>query len=258
MKNGMRELRFQSGHNRVANEYYEMLYKQGILFSLKEVTWLSFKQDVMKGVFGILLTFCFCGVFAQNPFSDVPKNPLSPPPPTHLRDVFSTPIDPKPFKGIDGSPFLEDKWLLARIKAVGSAQTYDSIPIKLNIYSNTIYFVKDGEEMQMAMKVEAVKIIDSGSVWNNTVFLCNFDQEPGFYQVVEDGGKLKLLKKLWALIWESQPLNSEKLRRFEIQGDLFLSSGTKLYKSTKACSAIRDAFGQNDKLLDYISQNNLH
>ncbi len=213
----------------------------------------------MKGAFGMVFTFCFCSVLAQNPFGNLPNNQLSPPPPTHLRDVFSTPIDPKPFKGIDGSPFLDDKWLLARIKVVGSAQTYDSISIRLNIYTNAIHFVNaDGEEMQMAMNVEAVKIIDSGSAWNNTVFLCNLDQGgAGFYQVLEDGGKLKLLKKLWVFIWEVQPLNSEKQRKFEIQGDLYLLSGAILYKSSKACSAIRDAFGQNDKLLDYISQNNL-
>jgi hypothetical protein len=175
-----------------------------------------------------------------------------------LRDVFSTHVDPKPRKGIDGSPFVDDNWLLAKIKVPGRTETYDSIPIKLNIYTNAIHFMNDGEEMQMAINVEAVKIIDSGSAWNNTVFLSNFDQGPGFYQVLEDGGKIKLLKKLWMFVWESQPLNSEKIRKFEIQGDLFLSSGTVLYKSTKACSAVRDAFGQNDKLLEYISQNNLH
>lgn len=205
----------------------------------------------MKGVFGIVFTFCFYSALAQSPGT-------RPPPPTFLREVFTTHVDPKPTRGIEGTPFLDDNWLLARIKVPGRAQTYDSISIKLNIYTNSIHFVNtEGEEMQMAIKVEAVKIIDPGSAWNNTVFLSNFDQEPGFFQVLEDGGKLKLLKKLWVFIWETQPLNSEKIRRFEINGDLFLSSGTKLYKSGKLCSAIRDAFDQNDKLLDYISQNNL-
>jgi hypothetical protein len=213
----------------------------------------------MKGAFGILFTFCFYSVLAQNnPFSDVPRNPASPPPPTYLRDVFSTPIDPKPYKGIDGSPFLDDNWLLAKIKVAGRTETYDSIPIKLNIYTNAIHFMNEGEEMQMAVNIEAVKIIDPGSAWNNTIFLSNFDQGPGFYQVLEDGGKLKLLKKLWVFVWEVQPPGLEKQRKFEIQGDLFLSSGTILYKSSKSCSATRDAFGQNEKLLDYISQNNLH
>ena len=216
------------------------------------------KWDIMKGAFGIAFTFCFCSVLAQNPPPNVAITSYSPLPPTFLREVFSTHVDPKPYKGIEGSPFLNDKWALAKIKVAGRAETYDSIPIRLNIYTNTIHFVNaDGEEMQMAIKVEAVKIIDSSSVWNNTVFLSNFDQGPGFYQVLEDGGKLKLLKKLWMFIWESQPLNSEKIRKFEIQGDLFLSSGTVLYKSSKVCSAIREAFGQNDKLLDYISQNGL-
>lgn len=212
----------------------------------------------MKGVFGVVFTFCFYNVLAQSPSGNVSVLPASPPPPTYLREVFSTHIDPKPYKGIEGSPFLDDKWLLARIKVEGRTQTYDSISIKLNVYTNAIHFVNaDGEEMQMAIKVEAVKIIDSGSAWNNTVFLSNFAQGPGFYQVLEDGDKLKLLKKLWVFIWETQPLNSEKQRKFEIQGDLFLSSGAILYKSSKACSTIRDAFGKNDKLLDYISQNNL-
>ena len=212
----------------------------------------------MKGAFGVVFTFCFCSVLAQSPIVNNTGSMSSLPPPTYLREVFSTPIDPKPYKGIEGSPFLDDKWLLARIKVAGNARTYDSLSIRLNIYSNAIHFINaDGEEMQMAVKVEAVKIIDTGSVWNNTVLLSNFDQGPGFYQVLEDGGKLKLLKKLWVFVWETQPLNSEKQRKFEIQGDLYLSSGTILYKPNKSCLSIRDAFGQNDKLLDYISQNNL-
>src|SRR5258706_1508588 len=105
----------------------------------------------MKGVFGIVFTFCFYTVPGQNAPPNVALTSYNPLPPTFLREVFSTHVDPKSSKGIDGSPFLDDNWLLARIKAAGRAETYDSIPIKLNIYTNAIHFVNaDSEEMQMA------------------------------------------------------------------------------------------------------------
>jgi hypothetical protein len=212
----------------------------------------------MRTIFTFLFLACTYALIAQNASYNNSAAPVSYRPPTYVRDIFSTHIDPKPYAGIDGSPFFDDNWLLARIKVLGKTETYDSILIRLNIYNNTVHFKdENGEELQMTEKVEAIKIIDSSSAWNNTVFLSNFSQEPGFYQVLEDGGKLKLLKRLRVLIWESQPLNSALVKKFEVQGDLFLSFTTTLYKASKACSAIRDAFTNNDKMFEFISNNNL-
>jgi hypothetical protein len=212
----------------------------------------------MKGTFAGILLFCFYSAIAQGG----PVGPFTMPTagPTSLREVFRNhEVAEKPSGSTEGTPYLNENWLYARIKARGREQTYDSVKIKLNVQTGAILFLdENGEEMTVALKVDAVKFIDSASALNNKVFLSNFDQQPGFYEILEDGGKLKLLKRLRVFKWETQPVNSEKITRIEIQGDLYISSGNTLYNATKSCTAIRDAFEQNDKIPDYISQNNLH
>jgi len=211
----------------------------------------------MRAVFSFMFLFCISSAFSQAP-TNVSVAPMKPPPPIYLRDVFSTHIDPKPYTGVEGSPFVTDQWLLATIKAEGRKELIDSIPIKINVYSNAVHFINEnGEEVQMDLRIERIKIIDGSSALNNTVFLSNFSQERGFFLVIVDGGKLKLLKKLRMFIWETQPLGLEVQRRFEIQDDLFFSSGEMLYKPSKSCEAIRDAFDNDQKIFDYISANKL-
>ena len=204
----------------------------------------------MKAVIGILFFFCCFSAFSQT---------IRPGPPTYLRDVFRTRIDPKPYAQIKGSPFVDDNWLLARIKAEGRNELIDSLPIKINVYTNGVHFIdENGEEMQIGLRIEEITIIDSSSPLNKTVFLSNFEQEKGFFKVIADGGPPKLLKKLRIFIWEVQPLGLEVQRTFEVQDDLYLSFGSQLFKPTKSCIAIRNAFGNNEKVFDFISANKLY
>lgn len=210
----------------------------------------------MKKYF-LLLSFLYSlNIFAQGG----PVGPFTAPStgPTFLRDIFrNKELQQKPSGNVEGTVFLNDNWLWGRIKAVGRAQTYDSVKMKLNIERNTIHFLDEtGEEMVAALKAEAVMITDNSSPLNNTVYLSNYDQQPGFFQLMEDGGKLKLLKRLRLFVWETQPVNSEKIKHLEVQGDLYLSSGTTLYNTTKSCTGIRDAFVYNEKLLNYVIDNN--
>jgi hypothetical protein len=204
----------------------------------------------MKAGLGFLFIVCASSAFAQT---------IRPGPPIFIREVLSKHIDPNPWAGIEGSPIVTDRWLLARIKTEGRAELIDSLPIKINVFSNGVHFINEtGEEMQIALRIEQITIIDKSSVLNNAVFLSNFSQEKGFFLVIADAGKLKLLKKLRIYIWEVQPVGMEVQRKFEIQDDLYLSYDNLLYKPSKSCTAITDAFGNNEKVLNYISENNLH
>ena len=210
----------------------------------------------MKGAISLLF-FLYANIaFAQNPVSV--SVPAISRPPTYLRDIFSTPFESKPYAGVQGSPFLEDSWQLAQIKVAGRKEVIDSLPIKLNVYDNRIHFKNEaGEEMQMTMQVEGIKIIDTNSAWRNAIFLTGFDQEKGFFEVVENGGKFNMLKKYSVAIQETKPLGSEPLRKFEPLEELFFSSGRILYKSNKSCLFVRDAFENNEKIFDYISANDI-
>jgi hypothetical protein len=203
----------------------------------------------MKVGITLLLGLFFYSSFAQRGIL---------PPPIYLRDVFSSPFQSKPHAGIQGTCFLEDKWTLVRLKVEGHKEVIDSFHVKINVYNNKIHFMSEkGVEMETTLKVEEIRIIDSSSAFYNKIFLSNFEQEAGFFEVVEDGGKLKMLKKHRALLWESKPLGLEPQKRFAPDEELYFSSGRVLYKANKSCTFIKDTFGSDKKILDYISSNNI-
>lgn len=211
----------------------------------------------MRAGIKLLLILCYFNSFAQNATYNTVNGGSQPAPPTFLRDIFSTAFEQKMYSDIQGSAFLDEAWLLARIKVEGH-KVIESLPIRLNIYSHKIHFRNEnGEEMQMALRVEEIRIIDSTHIRMNSVFLSNFDQERGFFELLQDGGKLKLLKKHSVVKWETMPFGSEVQRKFEPQGDLYFCSDKILYNANKSCSAIRDAFHNNQKVLDFISENKI-
>jgi len=190
-----------------------------------------------------------------------PVGAFTPPPsgPTFLRDVFrNREVAEKPQGNVEGSIFLEDSWMYGRIKAAGRAQTYDSVKIKLNIKTGAVHFLNENnEDMTTTLNVEAVMIIDETSKYNNTIFLCNLNHIRGFYQILEDAGDLKLVKQLKIFEWYTQPVNAEKTKHIDIEGDPFLLYKDKLLSSTKKCEDLKEAFIDNQQLTQFIKTNNL-
>jgi hypothetical protein len=115
-----------------------------------------------------------------------------------------------------------------------------------------------GVEMEATLKIEEVTILDTASAYKNKVFLSNFDQESGFFEVVAGADKLKVLKRHRMIILESHPLGMEPQKHFEPSNpELFFCSGTVLYKANKSCTFIRDGFDIDKRVFDYISANNI-
>jgi hypothetical protein len=180
------------------------------------------------------------------------------PPPTFLREVFTTPVEPKKYAGIDGSPFLDDNWMLARLK-VSRFKVIDSMSVKLNLYERRLHFMNEkGEELQAAINFEEIDIIDKNSKWQNSVFLPGIgNDKEAFFQVITDGSKMKLVKKLIMNKWEIKPLNSEPQRKFELDEQLYLFANGILYRSSKNCSSLMDAFNNNQEVIKFISTNKI-
>lgn len=188
--------------------------------------------------------------------------PFTAPPtgPTFLRDVFRNRyIDPKPEGNVEGSVFLENKWVYGRIKAAGRIQTYDSVKLKLNIENGTVHFLdENNEEMTTTLQVEAILITDQNSGYNQTIFFSNLNQQRGFYQLIDDSGKLKLFKKLRLYKWESMPVNSEKIKHLEIEGDWVLTYNDKFVSLQKNCNTLKEIFADNTSMIKFITENKLH
>jgi hypothetical protein len=204
-----------------------------------------------------LLIILLQNAFTQINYSNVAV-PYNPPPPVYLRDVFTTPVEPKKYADIQGTPFLDEKWMLARLK-VSQYKIVDSISVKLNLYERKLHFMNEkGEELQVAINFEEIDIIDTNSKWKNSVFLPGIaNDREAFFQVVTEGSKAKLVKKLIVNKWEIKALNSETQKKFELEERLFLFVNGVLFKTNKNCSSLMDAFNNNQDVVKFISTNNI-
>jgi hypothetical protein len=204
---------------------------------------------------------CFLLVVLQHAFAQNYSNvtvPYNPPPPVYLRDVFTTPVEPKKYADIQGTPFLDNNWMLARLK-ISQYKIVDSIQVKLNLYERKLHFKNEkGEELQAAINFEQIDIIDGSSKWRNSVFLPGMaNDKEAFFQVVTDGSKIKLVKKLTVNKWEIKALNAETQKKFELEEKLFLFANGELFKTNKNCSSLAQAFGNNQDVLKFTSTNDL-
>jgi hypothetical protein len=195
--------------------------------------------------------------FTQSNYSNVTV-PYNPPPPVYLRDVFTTPFERKKYADIQGTPFLDDNWMLARLK-ISQYKVVDSISVKLNLYERKLHFKNEkGEELQAAINFEEIEIIDANSKWKNSVFLPGIaNDKEAFFQVITGGSKAKLVKKLIVNKWEIKALNAETQKKFEPEEKLFLFVNDVLFKANKNCSSLMDAFNNNKSVEDFVSINGL-
>ncbi len=163
------------------------------------------------------------------------------------------------YEGVDGSAFLSEKWLNARIKLEDN-RVFDSVSVKLNLFENKVYF-KDSEnrQRQVGLRVVQIEIREASSEWNNTIFLSGFGtNKNAYYQVLGDGKKIGYLKELVIIQKEYKVLHAATQKKFEFyDGKLFLYSQGILYDVNKDCASFMPAFGNDSKVSSYMSSNGL-
>src|SRR5207237_1645746 len=115
----------------------------------------------------------------------------------YLRDLFTTPIETKKYAAIQGSPFLDDNWMLARL-TLSKFKVVDSIFVRLNLYERRLHFLDEkNQEMQAAIDFEQINIIDRISKLYNSVFLPVIGHDiEAFFEFIADGDKIKFVIQL--------------------------------------------------------------
>ena len=182
-------------------------------------------------------------------------------PTNFIQSAMFSPVAPKPHPDINGSPFLLEDWLLARIQMPDNS-VVDSIYVKLNLYDEKLQFKNEkGEELESSVRVKQITIIDINPKWKNAIFRTGYAGDPNaFHQVLADGSKMQVLKKLRMNVTESTQIGEGRKRNFQYNDELFFAIGGTLYKSDKKCSALQpgDVFGADkDKVQKFISDNNI-
>lgn len=170
-------------------------------------------------------------------------------------DLFKASI----YEGVEESPFLSDNWAYARIK-LSDNRVFDSVRIKLNLFENKVHFIDNNKKERMiGIAVKELEIRDQSSPFNNTIFVSGYGKEPEvFYQVISDGKKIGYIKEMKKIIKEYKVFNAPVQKKFELQSEkLCLYSKGTLYEENKNCSSLLSAFGNDSKILSYISSNGL-
>jgi len=163
-----------------------------------------------------------------------------------------------PPESVSGSPFLSNDWYYANIKLADN-RTFDSVLIKLNLFDNKVHFKDDqGRERMIGADVTQIEIKDVSSKWNNTLFVSGYgENKQEYYQVLTDGKKAGLLKKVKVVIKDTKDIYGMITKSFEMQDRFYIYSSGKLYKDGKDCSSLMAAFGNEDKIKTFMSANSL-
>lgn len=163
------------------------------------------------------------------------------------------------YAGVEESPFLSEKWAYARIKLIDN-RMFDSVLIRLNLFENKVHFKdKNDRERLIAVQVKELEIRDPSSPFNNTMFVSGYGKDPNsFFQVLSDGKKIGYIKEMKTIIREFKVFNAPVQKKFELQpGKLCLYAKGVMYEESKNCSSLTDAFGNDSKILGYMTSNGL-
>jgi hypothetical protein len=176
-----------------------------------------------------------------------------------LRSYFSTPFETKnKYSGIEGSPFVDDNWVLARLY-IDSVQYFDSIKIRINAFENEVHYLDENdEEFQATSTFREILIIDKDSKSYGTVFRSGLYEDPNIYfQVLADGKKVQLLLKTKIEKWVTKAMFEESKTIFQQEKEIFFSVHNNLIKQNKSCTVLNEITGNDGDVLKFINDNML-
>lgn len=179
--------------------------------------------------------------------------------PIYLQEVFRNPIKPHSYAEINGSPFLQDNWLMSTIELTDD-RVFDSIYVKLNAYENKVHFMDDnGDEMQTSVRVKQITITDMTSSWQGAIFRTGYGgNERQFYQVLQDGKTMQLLKKIFVTVWSTKAVGEMDKKTFQLEQEIVFAISNEIFKQNKSCNILAEVIEKNeDKVREFVSSNAL-
>ncbi|MEO6610777.1 MAG: hypothetical protein ABIT05_01555 [Chitinophagaceae bacterium] len=180
-------------------------------------------------------------------------------PPIYLRDVFRQPFQTQKHAGITGSPFIFDNWMLASIM-MADDRVADSVYIRLNAYENKVHFKdENGEEMQAIIAIKQITITDNNPTWHGVVFRSGYKGGGNaFFQVLQDGKNMQLVKKWMVNKWETKALGEEEKRSFQLEDEIYFAGYGNVYRQNKKCSMLSEAFEKKqEEILRFAATNDI-
>ena len=205
-----------------------------------------------------MVIFCWQASFSQDNSITNPSVPKTNNIEFSLTQAGALLFVPETYAKIEGSPYLSNEWAYARIKLADSRK-FDSVMVKLDLYENKIHFKDEqGRERMIAIDVTEIEIKDLTSKWNNARFVSGYgENKREFYQVIADGAKAALLKKMNVIVKMTKDFNKPEKNSFELQNALYIYSKDALYVEKKNCLSTVPAFKDDNKITAFISSNDI-
>jgi hypothetical protein len=205
-----------------------------------------------------MVIFCWQASFSQDNSITNPSVPKTNNIEFSLTQAGTLLFVPETYAKIEGSPYLSNEWAYARIKLADSRK-FDSVMVKLDLYENKVHFKDEqGRERMIAIDVTEVEIKDLSSKWNNARFVSGYgENKHEFYQVIADGAKAALLKKMNVIVKMTKDFNKPEKNSFELQNVLYIYSKDALYVEKKNCLSTVPAFKDDNKITAFISSNDI-
>ena len=205
-----------------------------------------------------ILMFCWQSLFPQDIQVSNPSIPKTNSIEFSLTQAGALLFVPETYAKIEGSPYLSNEWANAKIKLADSRK-FDSVMVKLDLYENKVHFKDEqGRERMIALDVTEIVIKDLSSKWNNARFVSGYgENKRELYQVIADGAKAALLKKMNVIVKVTKDFNKPEKNNFELQNVLYIYSKDILYVEKKNCLSMMPAFKDDNKITAFISSNDI-
>lgn len=164
------------------------------------------------------------------------------------------------YSGINGSPFLYDKWITGT--ATIARGHYDSIELKFDVYSSTLYFNKDGESYEFKDEIKSFilkpAVSDSSTYQYYKKGISGSGLKPHQFVQVLFEGRLSLYKSDIRLLSEVNEINAGVVKTFSNSSRYFIMKDNTLQLIKLNKKEIFDIIKDKENQVEsYISENKL-
>ena len=156
---------------------------------------------------------------------------------------------------IEGHPFLFDKWKIATIETTKG--TYNDILIKLNLVQDEIYFQGDGGYTMILSKDHVLSFVMREK--DDTALTFIHVPLNGYFQILEDGERSLLLKKVKELVSadraETVSNVSSKITKEHREKSFYYLRQEGIMFSIESNKSLRRMFQNDSGAISFINKN---
>lgn len=139
-----------------------------------------------------------------------------------LQDLSGRPIFENSETDVEGSPYLRKEWSAGVVTAKSNRKSYEIAKLRYDAYKDELEYDQAGHLFRLGA-AEIVEFSTGDGTFRSGFPAINDLTKKNFYQVLYDGGNVKLLKRIYVIIQTEKPYNSATTtKRFLQETTLYL------------------------------------